>query len=1012
MKFPPSLNSPIHNTFPLEDPITQNISLDPQIQYGYSPGVIYVENDSNDIETFDSSPNVDRNEIVVKFSEKIISVPIAGSRRDKKKSTFASTTEKNDNLCNQELDVIPLRFSQYVEHGRDEIEEQLDKSINKTPWKPLKHVDYSLLRGEVDLLSTDKIGYQSKTGVSRNVIYQEEIDADKISYQLITKIDDNKGKQEKLSITGAKLKDPKEHDKSKYKLKPPPSEINFDEFLSVTLGKKSKNDKNGSFLETQQESFRNEIKVLFEEESLGVGTPCQQNKGENVALFGFIRNNATNFIHGENKEQKESFSDLNQSIERSDRNSHRMEEKQIAPDFGSGSLSSIKRSTMSLPSRITSEAIISTNNNQYEDTISANLNSIIISETSRGSHINISDGDFMPPKQDFKREAFSSTEVDLNKAKHAIESSKIYTGSNANIVQIHNSKFNEDANANFNRRISITPISSRESNILSPDLIINEIDNCNTVNQPLPSEESSLVINDSSLIQESVEVPIYATFNNISPLENNTDIKNEQQEKNINLQGTIEIQDEILVSPTYIDLCEPQLSKNRTFFSITNSTVESIEDFQDYGGIFSSRSRSAILQRKNEEEKVAGDNKSNDLDGEYFFDSPLSSRSLDLDNRISSINDEKNERQSENKHNRQNNSLRKLSLSSNLGDQITPLRSGTELWAILKSKKKLCISEKFRNNLEFGPGAEVEITPKLSIGLEQGIEHLENISSNENAAENDFIIHVPAADKIEEKKLTEVNDSGRLWRMVRNCFLFNKRLLKVKNNDTEKIETTDELRESVLRENEKEIKNNFVEKDLTVTDIDKTAHNMKGMNEDPKNEYRNQRLRLNRGKVGIVQVDPKENPRHEIASPEIGISVEDQRAEINDAEKESVESHSSKIISLHMDANSFVAGSLEGKIMYNIVHNISRRKESMSIVERMKYPTFDDSGDTPENSGNLDSVSLSDPARDLEVMNTVINTSKLPVPGNFRKRGILLARLGKFNKALADFEKAIQLGCP
>jgi predicted RNA polymerase sigma factor len=53
---------------------------------------------------------------------------------------------------------------------------------------------------------------------------------------------------------------------------------------------------------------------------------------------------------------------------------------------------------------------------------------------------------------------------------------------------------------------------------------------------------------------------------------------------------------------------------------------------------------------------------------------------------------------------------------------------------------------------------------------------------------------------------------------------------------------------------------------------------------------------------------------------------------------------------------------------------------------------------------------FSDPEKELEMMNILIDGSKLPVPSNLRKRGFLLARLGRYRKAMQDFDKAIQFG--
>jgi hypothetical protein len=182
----------------------------------------------------------------------------------------------------------------------------------------------------------------------------------------------------------------------------------------------------------------------------------------------------------------------------------------------------------------------------------------------------------------------------------------------------------------------------------------------------------------------------------------------------------------------------------------------------------------------------------------------------------------------------------------------------------------------------------------------------------------------------------------------------------------------------------------------------------------PKGDYRQQRIRMNK----YTLEDPFALPRLDIIRPEIGISYEEKKIDFNDIEKDSVEVTNSKLIMNHMEINQFLEGTSVGANMFLIVHSIKRRKDGMNASERTKYPTFQDIGTAPEkvtalpiDSSDHSSQSLySDPIKGLEILNSLISKSNLPVPSLLRKRGIINAKVGRFGKAKIDLDQAIAFG--
>ncbi|KAI8923467.1 hypothetical protein BC831DRAFT_470816 [Entophlyctis helioformis] len=116
-----------------------------------------------------------------------------------------------------------------------------------------------------------------------------------------------------------------------------------------------------------------------------------------------------------------------------------------------------------------------------------------------------------------------------------------------------------------------------------------------------------------------------------------------------------------------------------------------------------------------------------------------------------------------------------------------------------------------------------------------------------------------------------------------------------------------------------------------------------------------------------------------------------------------------------MQANGFTRG--VGQTLYQVVHDIARRKNGMNSIERARFPTFDDPGPPLDATGTpmLSPDGSEVPGLTVEYINSeitrldgVIEASSVPIPANLRKRGMLLSRVGRFNQAMDDLDRAIQ----
>ncbi|KAI8916097.1 hypothetical protein EDD86DRAFT_268223 [Gorgonomyces haynaldii] len=177
----------------------------------------------------------------------------------------------------------------------------------------------------------------------------------------------------------------------------------------------------------------------------------------------------------------------------------------------------------------------------------------------------------------------------------------------------------------------------------------------------------------------------------------------------------------------------------------------------------------------------------------------------------------------------------------------------------------------------------------------------------------------------------------------------------------------------------------------------------------PRYLYQQQRMRFQFGK------DKPPTPYVLKRRPVIGVAVKPEDAGIIASDTDGKAEQNSKLIRLSMDAN----GITEDKAlnnMFEIVHGMERRIAGLTAMERVKYPTYEDLGppldatDTPilEYDEEENALLVEEQTwKELGQVDSAVEASTVPVPSHLRKRGILLARVGKFLQAEADLDKAI-----
>ncbi|KNC98500.1 uncharacterized protein SPPG_06197, partial [Spizellomyces punctatus DAOM BR117] len=94
----------------------------------------------------------------------------------------------------------------------------------------------------------------------------------------------------------------------------------------------------------------------------------------------------------------------------------------------------------------------------------------------------------------------------------------------------------------------------------------------------------------------------------------------------------------------------------------------------------------------------------------------------------------------------------------------------------------------------------------------------------------------------------------------------------------------------------------------------------------------------------------------------------------------------------------------KGPPLYDIVHDVERRRQTMTSEERARYPTFTE-------PTLVETLEISAPGKqeaEMEKLTAMIGSSSLPVPAYLRRRGILYGQLGKYELALDDFNTALE----
>ena len=111
--------------------------------------------------------------------------------------------------------------------------------------------------------------------------------------------------------------------------------------------------------------------------------------------------------------------------------------------------------------------------------------------------------------------------------------------------------------------------------------------------------------------------------------------------------------------------------------------------------------------------------------------------------------------------------------------------------------------------------------------------------------------------------------------------------------------------------------------------------------------------------------------------------------------------------------NGYIQGSNQS--LYETVHGIQRRKLGLTPFDRAKFPTFDDPGPAADAPGVVQKEGTSSPVpgidlnEELQKIETILLEPQGGTAANFRKRGIILARMEKYARAMEDLDRAIQI---
>jgi tetratricopeptide (TPR) repeat protein len=126
----------------------------------------------------------------------------------------------------------------------------------------------------------------------------------------------------------------------------------------------------------------------------------------------------------------------------------------------------------------------------------------------------------------------------------------------------------------------------------------------------------------------------------------------------------------------------------------------------------------------------------------------------------------------------------------------------------------------------------------------------------------------------------------------------------------------------------------------------------------------------------------------------------------------------SQTLAQAMSTNGFLKAG--NTTLFEVTHDKLHRSLILTDLERFKYSTYNDPGiaHDPFTEMPIEDPELieleKDPHIEIDKLNVAIKQSSAPVPSNFRRRGYLLMKLGKYEESLQDLDKAIAFGriCP
>ncbi|KAJ3011425.1 cytochrome c oxidase subunit 1 [Thoreauomyces humboldtii] len=103
-------------------------------------------------------------------------------------------------------------------------------------------------------------------------------------------------------------------------------------------------------------------------------------------------------------------------------------------------------------------------------------------------------------------------------------------------------------------------------------------------------------------------------------------------------------------------------------------------------------------------------------------------------------------------------------------------------------------------------------------------------------------------------------------------------------------------------------------------------------------------------------------------------------------------------------ANAIEIPADQGVALYRRVHDLERRRTTMSSDDRHRYPVFSESAE------ETSLTALNSEKREIEirVLTELIDESEVPIPAHLRKRGVFLGQQGEYSRALEDFNRAIE----